>query len=411
MARDNNRALARRARGKRSAESSHGASHSKRQKLNKDGQEESSAVLPCKVVSREDSSPRLAAVDLVTSGRKFEVSSGREAERVSLDSATAVLPTLPEADVLRKTYEHLNQSSETVSNQPDKKRHEASSRNETLGQRNHEGASGMTEVPKSPAALKCSRHSITSNHLHRSEQSFPILCGWLMSVCIIMFSCLTVYRSSLHQPRVLWSNYTEMPMLQVTLDDTMRRVPHKATATMSRHLLELDEYERQKSALLKTEKELERASTELADSRHDAVAARVEATNTQAAYTRVTSDLNQTKKDLVDKQCRLALALHEVSYTREELERTRWDLTMLAAETESLSEQLDEAYRDIHYLYHLLEVQETVAANVLNFVATTAVKQQKEAAAQALNFVTTLAMKQSDDCALSNRKTMSNIDE
>jgi len=417
MTRDNDRAVPRRARGKRSAEKSSGNKPSKRRKTQTDGEEKSPAVLPSIVLSHSEFSSGSATLEIVSSNRRAGISHDRN-DRDAVSATNDVLPTLPYANTRQQAYKQTDHQSRDRTRAPnisDGKRHEGSSQNEKDSHKNA-CAGRMTAFSKPPAPLDNSRKSI---HLHRSQQQpFPTLCRRLISVGVIVYFAFDLYRSSLFYEHSAigkstpLSNATVTPILHATLDDTMRRMPYKTTrATCSQHLLELDAYERQTTVLAKTETELARALADLANSRHDTVLARVEVASTKDAYTSVVSDLDQAKKELADTKHKLELTLLNLSDTREELERTRWDLTMSIADSESLSEQLNEAYQDIEHLYELLELQETVATNALNFVATTAVKQQQEVAAHALNFVTTLAVKQKrNNCVSSDVNDVSNVD-
>ena len=188
-----------------------------------------------------------------------------------------------------------------------------------------------------------------------------------------------------------------MPRPQVAVEYILQRTPRKIDTTTSRHLLELDEYERQKTVLTKTKKELARVLSELGNSQTDIAAARLEANNAHDAYNKVLSELDQTNEELVDNKRQLHLALNELEYTREELERMRWDLLVSAGDMEAVTEHLNEAYEHIDELYQLLDFQEAVAINALNFVATTAVTQQRETAAHAMNSVASPATRHSND--------------
>lgn len=193
-----------------------------------------------------------------------------------------------------------------------------------------------------------------------------------------------------------------------TLPSDTLLVPHKTITTISRHLLDLDEYERQKAVLAATESDLKLAIAELADSRHDAVASRFEAKNFRDAYQQIVVELDRRKEELADNKQALELLSDELSSTQTELDRTRSDLVMATIDIDCLSDELEEAYKDIDDLYKLLETQEMVATNALNFVATTAIQQQQEAAAHAMNFVTTLAMKQKNSgCPFSDKESIS----
>lgn len=166
----------------------------------------------------------------------------------------------------------------------------------------------------------------------------------------------------------------------VTFDKDFSRIPpHQATTPPLRHLLELDDYQRQQSVLAQTEKKLAKALAELADSRHELVAARAQASNAQDACTNVVLQLEESQAHLTDTQRKLDLAWMDVANTQLELERARHDLAASANNVESLTQHLNEAYQYIDELYQLLETQEMVATNALNFVATAAVKRQQEA--------------------------------
>lgn len=365
-------------------------------------------MLPSTVVSYDCSPPTSAVVEVVSSKRQATASSGHHHAGPHHSSTTAVLPTLPTSDAQREIKNFVNETNRRV---------------EITGKVAGVVQNGVSqhETDRRIVVEKCARRTIdatrsrstagveSSSRLYRSQKA-QSSSSWRRLVLVGIIALLVdIYQSSVHRHSLFEGagssvyNSTATTMRQQNESTGITHLmPHQIFPVTSRHLLELDDYERQRAVLARTESELKRALADLADSRHDAVAARIEARNTDEVYKRTMFEFDQTNEELVDHKRRLELALDELTFARAELERKQLDLTMAVSDIESLKDQLEEACQDISDLYSLLRMQETVAANALNFVATTAIKQQQEAAAHAINFVTTLAMKQkSQECGTS----------
>ena len=374
----------------------------KRQKMS--SRDEERPVLPSPVVSSVHSQSVSAATNVISLEREPEAVSGQ-----SDRDCSATIPVLPTTLSTCESMQEGMASRASVSESIKI----ADSNADSEQNKGHVGSARMVDVN----TTKPNTFDFASHRLHRTHQTHQNstdLWKRLIFLGIVAF-LLDLYRESpISLVDIGVSVYSEYNAAanatlqkQETLPSGTRLVPHQIVTTISRHLLELDEYERQKAVLAKTESDLKRTIADLADSRHDAVAARIEAKNSQDAYTRIAVELDRRKEELADNRHALELALDELAFTRTELDRTRWDLAMSTIDIDSLSDELGRAYQDIDDLYKLLETQEKVATNALNFVATTAIQQQQEAAAYAMNFVTTLAMKQrSSSCAVSDKESI-----
>jgi predicted nucleic acid-binding Zn-ribbon protein len=338
-----------------------------------------------------------------------------------------VLPTLPTAPFTSGTKE------------PKAVEHEKKGSTLKEGNQTSERANGTTDdimIAQSQSHVCCHDFFEPQNG-HGWLLTFANLGKRLFGMGAIALLLFDVYQSFSYNNR--YSNVTMTGMKAVKLDGTLHRAPRRPLSSSSTttlwNLLAIDNYENIKSTLAMVKKDLARAMNDLERSRNNVGEAREEATKARNDYESVVSELEQTKNELMnnqhelnlvfqklshtqeelkhirtsmtaskaDNQRRIHIASLELNHTQEELERERKSLTISEMELKATLQELDAAHFTIDDLHNLLQVQETVAAHALNFVATTAVNRhfdemhrllqvQETVAAQALNFVATMAV-------------------
>lgn len=409
---------------------------------------DSTGLHPQEVLSHDDSShaasavikPVASSIVYVTSLRDTVTSNGATTtvEPVAsiagknvtfLGAASNVLPTLPTVHIQSGTNE-----SKAV-------HHEKKGSISKEGNQTSQRTNGTTGTSIAQSDVRCHDFKLENSPGGLTfANSCKLLCG-MGALALLLFD---VYRSSSYSPYLSldkkafsFSNLSWTEMKEVKLGSTLQCAPRRplSLALPSQNLLAIDNYENLKSTLGTVKKELARAMKDLEKSRINAEEAREEATRAQNDYERLVSELEQTKNKLINNQHELNLALQklnhtqeelkhtrnsvtgskadiqrwkhsvsqELSHTQEKLEQTRKSWTISEMELKATLKELDAAHVAIDDLRNLLQVQESVAANALNFVATTAVNWHVDemhrslqvhemVAAQALNFVVTVAV-------------------
>lgn len=368
MPRDGKSSVARKARGgKRPADDSNEetkSSPSKRRRTTNDSVQESlaPAVQPINVTSNAGSNLASVSVGSVASIRHSEDSFWHQPETTQASlrkvSTEAVLSTPPNA-VTKPQKSNTQQQNNNKKNKVRVVRKPSNSEKTT-----------REEEVTAP--------EITSDETRKTRVSSLFAQLLLVGSLLIFFGDVNLFSNLYKRVPVAYKRRSLSNSTALNTTYSVQRPPHTITATTSRHLLELDDYEKQQLVLLQTEKRLAKTLVELADSQHDAVAARRQVTTLQEVYASVARELEESQTQLSDYQERLTLALHELSFTRQELEQTQWDLVMATADVETLSDHFNEACQYIEELFKLLEFQEKVATKALNFVATTAVKARQQ---------------------------------